>query len=313
MLGCGLTERVSGQGSRVQNPTMTSQLEDSSKDQLFAQFTEYKKSLNPDERRLAYPAAKSYLLRFGGEDDSNAREVRKFVADYERAVSHGGAFAAYNAKNYPKTFELGRSSLKADPEDFFVLSTLTEAGYENALTGNTSLNEETIGYARRAIKVLEGGKLTKADPFKSMEIARGFLNSTLGWFVKDSAPAEAAAAFLKAAQSGDLYKNDPAIYHRMGVAIIKGEFTPLSAEYNEKYGAKPASPEQRAMLERLLHTADRAIDAYARAVALSTRPEQAEAKTKILAQLTALYKNFHNNSDAGLDELITTVLSKPLP
>jgi len=29
--------------------------------------------------------------------------------------------------------------------------------------------------------------------------------------------------------------------------------------------------------------------------------------------LTALYKNFHNNSDAGLDQLIATVLSKPIP
>ena len=59
--------------------------------------------------------------------------------------------------------------------------------------------------------------------------------------------------------------------------------------------------------------AERAIDAYARAVALSTKPEQQEAKNKILAQLTVLYKNFHNNSDAGLSELISTVLSKPLP
>jgi hypothetical protein len=296
---------------RQRNPTMASQIEDASKDQLFAQFTEYKKSLNPEDRRLAYPVARSYLLRFGGEDDSNAKEVRKFVTDYERAVNRETVFAAYNAKNYAKAFELARPHLKVDADDFFALAILSEAGYENA--GNATLNEETIGYTRRAIKLLEGGKLTKADPFINMEIAKGFLNSTLGYFVKDQAPAEAAAAFLKAVQSDSIYRNDPAIYHRMGVAIIKGEFTPLSAEYNEKYGAKQASAEQQAMLKQLLHTADRAIDAYARAVALSAKPEQAEARTKILAQLTALYKNFHNNSDAGLDELIATVLSKPLP
>jgi hypothetical protein len=99
----------------------------------------------------------------------------------------------------------------------------------------------------------------------------------------------------------------------MGVAILKGEFAQLSAEYNEKFGTKPPSAEQAAMLERVGHAAERAIDAYARAVALSTRPEQQEARSKILAQLTELYKNFHNNSDAGLSELISTVLSKPLP
>ena len=308
----GLTAIVSAQ-SDPRNPIMASRRSDDLKDTLFAQFTEYKKSLNPEERRLAYPAAKDYLRQFGGDDDSNAREVRKFVTEYERAVNNGDVFTAYSAKNYAKAFELGRPHLKADPDDFFVLAALTEAGYENALAGNATLNEETIGYARRAIRLMEAGKVTKADPFKSMDIGRGFLNSALGWFVKDSAPVEAAAAFLKALQSDPLYRNDPAIYHRMGVAILKGEFAQLSAEYNEKYGAKPASAEQRALLERIMHTGERAIDAYARAVALMDRPEQQEGRTKILAQLTALYKNFHNDSDAGLNELIATVLSKPLP
>jgi hypothetical protein len=58
---------------------------------------------------------------------------------------------------------------------------------------------------------------------------------------------------------------------------------------------------------------ERAIDAYARAVALTTEPDQQEGKAKVLAQLTTLYKSFHNNSDAGLAELIAGVLSKPLP
>ncbi len=311
LLLCSLTANVSGQAAQ-RNPTMASRTTDDLKDTLFAQFTEYKRSLNPEERRLAYPAAKDYLRKFGGDDDSNTREVQKFVTEYERAVNNGDVFTAYNARNYAKAFELGRPHLKADADDFFVLATLTEAGYENALAGNATLNEETIGYARRAIKLLEAGKVTRADPFKSMDIGRGFLNSTLGWFVKDQSPVEAAAAFLKAAQSDSPYRSDPSVYHRMGVAILKGEFAQLSAEYNEKYGAKPASSEQKAMFDRLSHLVERAIDAYARAVALSTRPEQQEARTKILAQLTGLYKNFHNDSDAGLNQLIATVLSKPL-
>lgn len=299
--------------SAQRNPTMASQTNDELKDRLFAQFTDYKKSLNPEERRLAYPAARDYLRKFGGDDDSNARDVQKFVTEYERAAHDGDVFASYTAKNYTKAFEVGRSRLKSDPEDFFVLATLTEAGYENAMAGDVTLNDETIGYARRAIKLLEGGKLSKADPFKSMDIARGFLNFSLGWFVKEQLPVEAAAAFLKAAQSDSPYRNDPAVYHRMGVAILRGEFAQLSTEYNEKYGAKPASPEQKQMFERLSHLVERTIDAYARAVALSTKPEQQEARTRILAQLTSLYKNFHNNSEDGLNELIATVLSKPLP
>ena len=62
-----------------------------------------------------------------------------------------------------------------------------------------------------------------------------------------------------------------------------------------------------------MHLAERAIDAYARAVALSARPEQQDARGKILAQLTTLYKSFHNNSDEGLNELVSGVLAKPIP
>jgi len=43
--------------------------------------------------------------------------------------------------------------------------------------------------------LLETGKVTKVDPFKNIEIARGFLNYALGSMVKDEKPAEAAVAF----------------------------------------------------------------------------------------------------------------------
>lgn len=309
LISFGVCTRVSAQ----QNPTMTSQSADALKERLYNNFTEYRKSLNPEERRLAYPAARDYLRKFGGDDDVYARDVQKFVVEYDRAAHDGEIFIAYTAKNYTRAFELGRAQLKADPDDFFVLATLTEAGYENAMAGNVILNDETTGYARRAIRIMEAGKLTKADPFRNMDLARGFLYSTLGWLTRDQLPIEAAAAFLKAAQSASPFRTDPAVYHRMGVALLKGEFAQLSTEYNEKFGAKPASPEQKQMFERLSHLVERTIDAYARAVALSTKPEQQEARTRILAQLSSLYKNFHNNSDAGLNELIATVLSKPLP
>jgi len=295
------------------NPAMTSKQSDSSKESLYAEFSEYRKDINPERHRLAYPTAKSYLLRFGGDNDIYAKEVQKFVDDYDRGVRDYEVFKALNAKNYPKTFELGRPLLKKEPEDFFLLAAMTEAGYETAVGGNTSLSTETIDYARKAIQLIEAGKVTKADPFQNLELARGYLNSALGWFLRDQSPVEAAAAFLKAAQSDSPYRTDPSIYHRMGVAILKGEFAQVSAEYNEKFGGKPASAEQTAMFERLKHLVERTIDAYARAVALMTKPEQQEARAKIRNQLTTLYKNFHDNSDAGLDELISTVLSKPLP
>lgn len=292
---------------------MTSGHLDDEKEALYARFTDYKRNPNAEQQRFAYPTAKEYLRRWGGQTDAETKEVHRWVAEYERAMNEGPLYAAYDAKNYRKTFEIGRPLVKSDPDYFFAFAIMTEAGYDNALTGNATLNAESAGYARRAIQLLEGGKVSKADPFKSIEIARGFLNFALGTFVKDEKPVEAAAAFAKAVKSDSPYRTDPLAYHRLGVSILKGEFAQLSAEYNEKFAGKPASDGQTEKLKRLTHLVNQTIDAYARAVALSTKPEQQEARNKILAQLTALYKNFHNNSDAGLNELIATVLSKPMP
>ncbi len=190
------------------------------------------------------------MRRYGGDEDTYVKEARKFLKEFEKGAVQYEAFTAYTAKNYLKSFELGRPALKTDPENFFVLGVLSEAGYENALAGNATLNDETIDYLRRAIKLLEGGKITKADPFKSIDAANGFLNLALGWFLKDKAPVEAAAAFAKAVRPKSPYENDPSAYYRLGFTILKGEFAQLSAEYNEKFGSKPPSPEQQAMFDR---------------------------------------------------------------
>lgn len=306
-----------------ENPPMTSQRFDRDKETLYAIFSENKKGASPEQQKRAYGAAKEFVRRYGGDRDSYAKEVQNFVKDFEKGISQYELYVAFSDKNYVKAFELGRPALKDQPENFFVLGLLSEAGYENALAGNGSLNDETIDYLRRAVQLVEAGKISKADPFKSTDLARGYLNMALGWFLKDKSPVEAAAAFRKSVQSESSFRNEPLTYYRLGVAILKGEFAQLSAVYNEKYGTKAASPEQQAMLERIGHLGEQAIDAYSRAVAL-TDPNRSKAgadppqfapefRSKLLAQLTALYKSFHNNSDAGLADLISAVLSKPLP
>jgi hypothetical protein len=305
---------VSASAQSPNNPPMTSSLLDNDKEQLYARFTDYKRNPNPEQQRYAYPIAKEYLRRWGGDKSAESKEVLRWVTEYERLMRQDELYAAYNAKEYGKTFSLGRPAVKADPEYFFALAIMTEAGYDNAAAGNHNLDTETADYARQAIALLEAGKVSKSDPFKNMEVARGFLNYALATIVKDEKPAEAATAFAKALKSADSpYHADPAAYHHLGVAIYNGQLTPLAGEYNQKFGGKQSSPEQTAMLNRILHLADQTIDAYARAVALSSKPEQQEARGKILSQLTGVYKTFHNNSDAGLNELIAGVLSKPMP
>ena len=318
----GFASGVSAQ-SDPRNPAMASQRFDNDKEYRYARFSEYKQSPSPEQQKRAYQAAKSFLRLYGGDNDYYAKEVKQFVAEYDAKAGQFDLYAAFDAKNYAKMFELGRPLLASLPDNFFVLGLLSEAGYENALAGNVTLNDETIDYSRRALQLIEAGKVSKPDPFKNLETATGFLNNALGSLLKDKAPVEAVAAFSKAIRTKSIYETDPLTYYRLGVAILKGQYAQLSNEYNDKYGAKQSSAEQQAALQQLNLLGSRAIDAFARSVALSdpTRPVAAtgvtqftpEFRTKVLAQLTALYKSFHNDSDAGLNELIAGVLAKPLP
>jgi hypothetical protein len=302
---------------------MASQRFDNDKEYRYSRFSEYKQSPSPEQQKRAYQAAKSFLRLYGGDNDYYAKEVKQFVAEYDAKAGQFDLYAALDAKNYAKIFELGRPLLASQPDNFFLLGLLSEAGYENALAGNVSLNDETIDYSRRALQLIEAGKVSKPDPFKDIETGTGFLNNALASLLKDKSPLEAAAAFSKAVRTKSIYENDPLTYYRLGVAILKGPYAKLSTEYNENYGAKQSSTEQRAALEQVNLLGVRAIDAFARSVALSdpTRPVAAtvvtqftpEFRSKVLAQLTALYKSFHNDSDAGLNELISGVLAKPLP
>jgi hypothetical protein len=277
---------------------------------LYTKYYDLKKG-GPEGQKVAYEVAREYLQKFGNDDDQYTQAVRKFVALYERATLEVNFFKAYNAKEYNKSFEVGRQILNLEPENFAIMGSMIRGAYLNSYGGNQSLNSEATSIAKKAITILDSGKLEKSDPFTSMDDAQGFLNFALGWFLKRSSPAEAADAFTKAAQFGST-KSDPSTYYYLGEAIMNGEYERLSTEYTNKYRGKDETPESKAELDHVLQVGNRAVDAYARAVALSTKPDQEKFKIKVMTELTELYKGFHK-SDEGLSDLIAGVLSKPLP
>ena len=278
---------------------------------LYTKYYELKKG-GEEGQKQAYEVAKEFLQKYGNDDDQYVKAVKVFVAAYEKLSREVPFWKAYNAKDYPKAFEAGRQAVNSDPENFAILASLARAGYLNAFGGNNSLNTEALGYAKRALELIDTNKVSKPDPFASTDEARGFLNYASGYFQRDDAPLDATKALIKAAQTGPT-RTEPSTYYLLAQTILKGEYDPLEKEYNEKYKGKDETPESKAMFDKLIAVANRAIDAYARSVALSTKPEQAQSKSKALAELTDLYKSFHQNSDAGLSDLIATVLSKPLP
>ena len=286
--------------------------QDEEKTELYRKYYEGAKG-GAEQQKVAYEIAREYLKKYGGEEDQYVTAVRKWVAKYEAATRVVDFNQAVAAKDYTKTFTVGRQLLEQEPENFKVLLQLVNAGLLNARAGNKSLDTETIALARKTLQLVDSNKVTDPAPMASIDDVRGFLNFSLGSLLQETAPVEASAAFQRAAKEGGAYKTDPTTYFLLGGTIYNAEYQPLAAEYSEKYAGKDETPESKAMLERANAIANRAIDAMARAVALATKPEQKDLKAKWLSQLTDIYKDFHNNSDAGLNELVATVLSKPLP
>jgi tetratricopeptide (TPR) repeat protein len=285
---------------------------DEEKTELYRKYYEGAKG-NAEQQKIAYDIAREYLKKYGGDSDQYVTAVRKWIAKYEattRVVEFNQAVAA---KDYTKTFTVGRQLLEQEPENFKVLLQLVNAGLLNARAGNKSLDTETIALTRKTLQLVDSKKVTDPAPMASLDDVRGFLNFTLGSLLQETAPADAIAAFLRAAKDGGVHKTDPTTYFLLGATIYNKEYEPLAKEYSEKYTGKDETPESKAMLEKANAIANRAIDAMARAVALATKPEYKDSKATWLAQLTDIYKDFHNNTDAGLNDLISTVLSKPLP
>jgi hypothetical protein len=285
---------------------------DEEKTELYRKYYEGAKG-NPEQQKAAYEVAKEYLKKYGTEEDTYVAAVKKWVAKYDAATRVVDFNQAVAAKDYNKTFTVGRQILEQEPENFKVLVQMVNAGLLKARAGDKSLDTETIAVTRKTIQLVDSNKVTDATPMPSIDDARGFLNFSLGSLVQESAPAEASAAFLRAIKEGGAYKTDPTTHFLLGATIYNAEYQPLATQYSTTYAGKDETPESKAMLEKVNAVANRAIDAMARAVALATKPVDKDVRAKWLAQLTEIYKDFHNNSDAGLNELIASVLSKPLP
>src|SRR5688572_7738087 len=151
---------------------MAEQQRDAEKERYYATFNTYRRVPLQDSQRRAYETAIEYLKRFEGDRDADARTVRQFVIEYERGGIQAQLLNTYNSKDYAKTLTMGKPILERDPENFFVLSIMTEAGFDSGQAGKSELLEGTLDYATRAIKLLEAGKITTADPFKDIGTAQ---------------------------------------------------------------------------------------------------------------------------------------------
>lgn len=281
-----------------------------------AVYNEFREIFKTNQAK-AYDLAQKYLACpiNPGEESIAAYLKDKFVAPIDKARRAPKVSAlVYEAKDYPKAFELGRQILAEEPENLRMLIDLGYGGYAAMTAKNDSFSTEALGYVRKAIAAIEAGKAPESwAPYKSKDDTLTYLYNALAHFTLKTSPSEALAHLIKAAQFESELKKDPWTYFFIAAAYEAGPYTTLSADYKTRFEGKDESPESKLALENINQVVDRMIDAYARAVSLAgSDAKHAAKKTEWMESLTTWYK-YRKTSEAGLTELIAGVMSKPLP
>lgn len=287
------------------------QCTDESKTAWYADFT---KNRTTDAAK-AYEAAKKYLDACPTEDTDITKYLKKWVAAYDKEARKLRLQPLlYNDKKYNEAYTLGKEILTDEPENLRVLVDLGYGGYLATLAKNEAHNADALNFAKKAIQMIESGKtLDTWVPFKTKDEALAYLYYTVGYLNRTS-PAESLPSFIKAAQFESELKKDPTIYYLIAAGYEGGLYAKQSADYKAKYEGKDETPESKLALENINQIIDRMIDAYARAVALAgTNVKYETSKKEWLESLTTWYKYRHNQSDAGLNEMVASIMSKPLP
>lgn len=285
---------------------------DESKAAWYADFTKFRTT----DAKKAYEAGKKYLTACPTEEGQIPAYLKKWVAAYEKEARKLKLTDLFvTQRKYAEAMTLAKEILAEEPDNVTAPIVLGYGGYVLAVTTkNESGNAEAMDYARKAIQAIEAGKAPENwVPFKSKDDALGYLYYSLGYLQRVSNPTDALANFIKAAQFDSEIKKNPQTYVFI-TAAYEGEYAKQSAEYERLYKDKDETPESKLAVANVNQLVDRIIDALARAVANAGTDAPAQAaKAQWLARLTELYKFRHNNSDAGLNEMIASVMSKPLP
>ena len=285
------------------------------KDAYYKAFTDNRK----DDQPKALENAKKYLACPAPADITPDGQkiidyLKRWVGLYEEAMKKAQLpDLLYNKKDYAAAYTLGRTLTAAEPENLKYLIDLGANGYLLPATKNNTFNADAVNYARKAIQMLESGKtLDDWIPLTGKDDSLAYLNYTIGTLTLEQDPAGALKNLIKSAQYETPLKKEPFTYAYIGGAYETGPYAKLSDQY-KVFSGKDETPESKLLLANINQIVDRMIDAYARAVALAgTDAKYAEPKKAWTATLSEWYK-YRNKSDAGMTELVASVLSKPLP
>ena len=214
-------------------------------------------------------------------------------------------------KRTDEAFTVGSEFVTRNPESLEVLIQLVSAGTTEAKNKNVKFVPQSLQYGASAIQLIEADKKPawmdpvdwtkyKSETLPGLYQSMGLLNLIKG------DKAQGRASYVKASE---LAPSDP--FNFVMLAGIVNEEYQTSAK---KYQGLPAGPAKDEELKKAQTLMDAAIDAYAHAVAVSEGNAALQpVRQQFMQDLEAYYKYRHNNSTAGMQELINKYKVTPKP
>src|SRR6476619_7055448 len=177
----------------LQRTAQAQETDEPVKIQIYQRFYENAKT-NPS---AAYPAARDYLAKYSKDKDQYVDYIQKWIAVYERDERKRNLPGLINEKKFSEAYATGAKILADEPNYLRAQIDLGYAGYLAASSKNETFNADALGYARKAIQAIEGGKVpSEWAPFKGKDDTLAYLYYTEGYLTLKSAPEKALDSLL---------------------------------------------------------------------------------------------------------------------
>ena len=206
------------------------------------------------------------------------------------------------ANRVDEAFATGAEFLTRNPDSVFVLVGLMSLGTDQAKQKNPKFISPSLQYGTHAIELIEadkkpeyiddaGWKKYKSTALPSVYQSMGLLSLVNG---------DRDGSKVRLAKAAELAPTDPFNYLLLA-GILNDEYQDAA----KRYQGLPSGAAKDEELKKILASLDQVIDAYAHTIALAEGNERlAPVRQQYVQDLEAYYKYRHNNSTAGMQQLI---------
>lgn len=294
-----------------------------------------------DGRKTAINTGKEYLEKYGA--CAKPQDVADLVVylktnvpkmeDRLKSFILEGLYTKFNASikasNFDETYSVGKEILTVVPDQLDVKIVLGSIGYDESYKKNYKYNAETIKYAQQAISAIEGGKTSKTFgifqwTYNNKDNALGWLNFTIGYINQyaQKNKKEALPYLYKASQLTGDTKQNPLVFESVALYYVD-EYNKLTDELKVLEAAQSKDDTEeiakqkvdaiKAKLGMVNGAAERAMDAYARAFAVSKPdPKNSAYRDGLKKSLQQIYTIRFGKID-NFDTWSKTAGTSPMP